>query len=602
MNFGKTAADEPSSTAGVSDEGDNDDGRMIVDEEAGNDPDEEDMDAMLGEEEDESSRNGGPLPYRTSSNDDSASVDDADIDLLSGRQNLKPSQLVAHLDDFIVGQGAAKKSVAVALRNRWRRHRVRPTIRQDITPKNILMVGPTGCGKTEIARRLALLTDSPFLKVEATKFTEVGFYGKDVESIIKDLVRTAIAQLRNKKKEKVAKEVGEKVEQMLLNALQEAREKAEREAAGEVVGGVGMGRVRRGAAAALPQATAAAVEASIPVPPTPKAPSDPAADRAALARGDYDATFIEIDMPPKGSGSSNGGGGLMDLLRGGRSADEDDDFSGTGRVGGGGGGGGAFVTSFKILSGPGAGSGGIKGGSGLVKRRVTIGEARPALIEFYTNQRVRTKDLAKSAIAAVESDGIVFIDEIDKICSSATGRRFNSSADASAEGVQRDLLPLVEGTTVTTPHGPVQTDHILFIASGAFHNVAVSDMLPELQGRFPIRVELKPLTEEDFYRILTVPKTNLIRQQVALLKTDGLELEFSDGAIREIARVAFEANRTLENIGARRLNTVIQRIMDEYSFTAADQPTGTKIVIDAQYVREKIKPLMQNTDLSKYVL
>jgi ATP-dependent HslUV protease ATP-binding subunit HslU len=243
----------------------------------------------------------------------------------------------------------------------------------------------------------------------------------------------------------------------------------------------------------------------------------------------------------------------------------------------------------------------LGGAGGMERRHMSIGEARPLLIEHHLVVRLRTRDLAKQAIKQVESDGIVFLDEIDKICAPKAGPR-RSSADASDEGVQRDLLPLVEGTTVSTPQGPVQTDHILFICSGAFHKVNVSDMLPELQGRLPIRVELQALTEEDFYRILTVPTNNLIKQQVALLSTDNVVLEFDESAVREVARVAFEVNRSVENIGARRLNTVIQRVMDEHSFTAADQPPGTTIRITVEYVRERVKPMLANANLSRFVL
>jgi len=553
-------------------------------------PEEEDEDALLrdeGEEDDTAPAPGSDeVPGSDEINELLGGGDDGEDGLFDGeddtadpaadeedvpepaRQNLRPSELVSHLDKYIVGQFVAKKSVAVALRNRWRRHSVRPSLRQDITPKNILMVGPTGCGKTEIARRLAMITDSPFIKVEATKFTEVGFYGKDVDTIIRDLVRVAISNLKAKKRAALAKVVGVQVENALLQALHETRAKEAAQAAAGAVPGM-----RKGEGSSRPSA------------------AQVAADREALRKGELDAVMVDIDVPlPKSAnpfGDMLGGGGGAGAAGG--AGDDDSDLPSRG--GGGMGMGFATLGSMKQALG---------GGSGMERRRLSIGEARPLLTEHHLVVRLRTRDLAKQAIKQVESDGIVFLDEIDKICAPKTGRR--SSADASDEGVQRDLLPLVEGTTVSTPHGPVQTDHILFICSGAFHKVNVADMLPELQGRLPIRVELQPLTEEDFFRILTVPKNNLIKQQQALLATDNVTLTFDEDAIREVARVSYEVNRTVENIGARRLNTVIQRVMDEHSFTAADQPAGTELRVTVDYVRERVKPMLQNANLSRFVL
>jgi ATP-dependent HslUV protease ATP-binding subunit HslU len=427
------------------------------------------------------------------------------------RKNIKPSELVKELDKHIVGQNEAKRAVAVSLRNRYRRHLLSKELREEIMPKNILMIGPTGSGKTEIARRLAKITDSPFIKVEATKFTEVGFYGKDVDSIIKDLLRLTVQQMKAKKRVQYKEKIDKQVEEEILNSL-----------AG------------------------------------PQAETDRESLRNQLKQGLLDKMTIEIDIPSP--------------------IDKDQQIV-------------HLITT--------GGWSGLKRSS---RKKSTIAEARPILTESLMAKAMSNIDVSKAAIRAVEQDGIVFLDEIDKICSASGERSFRSSADASAEGVQRDLLPLVEGTAVTTNLGTVHTDHILFICSGAFHSVKPSDLLPELQGRLPIRVELKQLTEEDLYQILTVPINNLIKQQIELLKTDNLLLNFSDEAVKEIAKVTAEVNKTVENIGARRLNTVIQRICDELSFSAADEAPGTAVTIDRKYVLEKVTPLLKTADLSKYVL
>jgi len=435
---------------------------------------------------------------------------------------LTPSAVVRLLDKHIVGQQEAKRAVAVAMRNRWRRQRLPEKLRSEVVPKNILMIGPTGCGKTEIARRLAKLADAPFVKVEATKFTEVGFHGRDVDQIIRDLVDNAIVHARARMKRKMAAQVNGAVEEKILDLLiGETNDDTTREQF-----------------------------------------------KGCLRNGDLEARTIEMDQPqkPKISIPSDGTIGGQEL---------------------------GFI--FTKL--------GKKDGG---KKKMTIKEARPLIEEAEMERLISTESLAKEAISSVESDGIVFIDEIDKIVSNSETRY---GADASSEGVQRDLLPIIEGSTVSTKYGNVETDFILFICSGAFHSSKPSDMLAELQGRLPIRVELKGLNAKDFYRILTEPETNMIRQQVELLATEGLSVEFTDAAIHEISRVAEEVNRSLDNIGARRLHTVLEKILEEVSFNApelaiAAEAEGTKAVrtIDKADVEEAVGALVKRVDLSKYVL
>ena len=433
--------------------------------------------------------------------------------------DFSPREIVSELDRFIVGQKDAKRAVAIALRNRWRRLRLTSPMREEVMPKNILMIGPTGCGKTEIARRLARLAGAPFLKVEATKFTEVGYVGRDVEQIIRDLVEIAITMVRERRRKDVAAKAEHAAEERVLNAL---------------VGATAQAATRE-------------------------------SFRLKLRKGDLDDKEIDVDFSDTASPFSG-----MDI---------------PGQPGASVG----MVNLGDLLS---------KSFGGRTKRvRTTVKEAYKPLLTEESDKLLDNEAITREAVRVTEDDGIVFLDEIDKIASRAE----RAGADISREGVQRDLLPLIEGTTVATKYGTVKTDHILFIASGAFHVAKPSDLLPELQGRLPIRVELKALTRDDFRRILTEPEANLIMQYVALMNAEGLILSFEPTAIDAIADLAVQVNDAVENIGARRLHTVIERVLDEISFTASDR-NGESVVVTADYVREKVGALAGDKDLSKYIL
>lgn len=432
------------------------------------------------------------------------------------KDSLTPKAIVAALDEHIIGQTDAKRAVAVALRNRWRRQRLGADLRDEVTPKNILMIGPTGCGKTEISRRLAKLADAPFVKVEATKFTEVGYVGRDVEQIARDLVEEAIRLEKERRREAVREAASHAAMERLLNAL-----------------------VGEGASEATRQSFRQRV--------TENAMNDTEVEIEV-----EDAPSAPMEIP--GMGGSIGMINLSDMM------------------------GKAF------------------GGQKLKRRKLKVPDAWDKLVDEEAEKRMDQDDVARVALANAETNGIVFLDEIDKIAVSDV-----RGGSVSREGVQRDLLPLIEGTTVATKYGPMKTDHVLFIASGAFHVAKPSDMLPELQGRLPIRVELKALSEEDFVRILSETRANLIAQYKALLGTEQVTLDFTEDAIREVATIAAQVNESVENIGARRLQTVMERLLEELSFEAEDR-VGESVTIDAGYVRNKLADLAKDSDLSKYIL
>lgn len=431
--------------------------------------------------------------------------------------DFSPREIVSELDRFIVGQADAKRAVSIALRNRWRRQQLTGSLREEVLPKNILMIGPTGVGKTEIARRLAKLAGAPFIKVEATKFTEVGYVGRDVEQMIRDLVEVAILQTRERKRKDVQAKAQLAAEERVLDSL---------------VGANASTSTRE-------------------------------SFRKKLRAGELNDKEIEIETQASGG-----------------------------------------PPMFEIPGMPGAQVGAIslgdifgKMGGRTKTRRLTVTDSHEVLVNEESDKLLDNDQLTQEAIQAVENNGIVFLDEIDKICVRDGGR----AGDVSREGVQRDLLPLIEGTTVSTKHGAVKTDHILFIASGAFHIAKPSDLLPELQGRLPIRVELQALTRDDFRRILTEPEASLIKQYMALMQTEGVTLEITDDAIDALADVAVAVNSTIENIGARRLQTVMERVLDEISFVAPDR-SGETIRIDADYVTKHVGDLAKNADLSRFIL
>jgi ATP-dependent HslUV protease ATP-binding subunit HslU len=447
-------------------------------------------------------------------------------------ENLTPREIVAELDRHVVGQTAAKRALALALRNRLRRQKLPPEVAAEITPKNILMIGPTGVGKTELARRLARLCNSPFLKVEASKFTEVGYVGRDVDTIVRDLVENAMGMVRREREEEVRARAGEAAEERLLDLL-------------------------------LPQTPRPAGEPG-EAPPRATARSTREKLREQVRAGALDERRVEIEAreegpPPFQVLGVQGGEDIESQLR-------------------------------DMLPG-------LFGAGKKSRRKVSVAEARDILLKEEQGRLVDRAAVVREAIARVESRAIVFLDEIDKIA----GRERGVGPDVSREGVQRDLLPLVEGTTVTTKHGPVRTDHVLFVAAGAFHVSKPSDLIPEMQGRFPIRVELDALTEADLVRILTEPRNALAAQYQALLRADGVELVFTDEAIREMARAAMTVNQQTENIGARRLATVLETVLEEVSF-AAGEGEGRRVTIDAPEVRERLQPLLKDRDLSRFIL
>ena len=489
------------------------------------------------------------VPEAPTADDDASDAEEpakhapeSDID-----HSLRPLEVVNYLDSHIVGQADAKRAVAIAMRNRWRRRQLPKDLMKEVTPRNVLMIGPTGCGKTEVARRMATLSEAPFIKVEATKFTEVGYHGRDVDSIIRDLMDISMTLTKKKQTDKLREEAKGLVEERILDLLTGPSSSP----AGGADGGGG-GSV-----------TSSSRETF----------------RNMLRGGQLDDQTVDVDVPVSHGDKSGGGGEIV--------------FGGEGNPN--------IAAMNEVISKLTAGGGpGGKRGVPTERKTLPISEARDVILDIELERLLENVDLKQEAIAAVEESGIVFMDEIDKICSS---KDYSSkSADASAEGVQRDLLPLVEGTTISTKYGNVNTDYILFIASGAFHAVKPSDMLPELQGRLPIRVELKGLTEEDLYKILTEPVANLLRQQTELLATEGVTLKFEDDAVREIARMAALLNRTVENIGARRLHTVIERIMESFSFEAAEMEDGSEIVVDKALVKERLSEVMVSSDLSRYIL
>jgi len=433
--------------------------------------------------------------------------------------NFTPREIVSELDRYIIGQQEAKKAVAIALRNRWRRQQLGDAMREEVLPKNILMVGPTGVGKTEIARRLAKLTNAPFIKIEATKFTEVGYVGRDVEQIIRDLLEAALHMSREEKRKRVKAKAELNAENRVIDAL--VGDKASKETKEKF--------------------------------------------RTMLRNGELRDKEIEIDV------SETGGG----------------------------------MPTMEIPGMPGAQMGmlnmsdmlGKAFGQQTKKKKVTVEDSYPILLREEADKLLDEDDVLKTAIENVENNGIVFLDEIDKI----TARADKQGADVSREGVQRDLLPLIEGTTVSTKHGPVKTDYILFIASGAFHIAKPADMLPELQGRLPIRVNLNALTRDDFVRILTEPEASLVKQYIALMGVEEVNITFADDAIAEVADLSAEINQGVENIGARRLHTVMEKLLEEISFTASERG-GEDIAIDADYVRKQVSDLARNADVSKFIL
>jgi ATP-dependent HslUV protease ATP-binding subunit HslU len=450
--------------------------------------------------------------------------------------DLTPREIVAELDRDIVGQGEAKRAVAIALRNRWRRRQLPEELRVQVTPKNILLIGPTGVGKTEIARRLARLVGAPFVKVEATKYTEVGYYGRDVESLVRDLVEAAIALVRASERESVAEQAKVRTEQRLLDLL-------------------------------LPAPAAAPTWSDDPI------KTDEAAERrqrsrekmkARLDAGELEDREVEVTVPGRN-------GAPVSVLGAANLEQMEMEIQGM---------------LERMLP------------KSTQTRRMTVRQARPILLAQETEGLIDQEKVNQAAVTLTEESGIVFLDELDKIAGDEGATR---GPDVSRQGVQRDLLPIVEGTTVNTKYGPVKTDHVLFIAAGAFHRSKPSDLMPELQGRFPIRVELQDLTRDDFARILREPRASLIRQYQALLATESIDLEFTPDAIEAMADYAFQVNRSTQNIGARRLHTILERVVEDLSFEAPDRPEK-RVVIDSEHVRRRLEQLAKDEDLSRFIL
>ena len=460
--------------------------------------------------------------------------------MTNNNSTMTPREIVQELDRHIVGQNAAKRAVAIALRNRWRRMQLQPDLRDEVMPKNILMIGPTGVGKTEIARRLATLANAPFVKVEATRFTEVGYVGKDVEQIVRDLADTAVKMYREQAKVHVRTQAEERAEERILDALLPRR--------AAPAGGFGFG--------------AATTTVDIGAEPSSQESETRQKLRRQLRSGELDNREIELELSANVSMDIMTPPGMEEMGQ-------------------------QLRQMFSSL-----------GGSKSHTRSLTIKAARPQLVEEEAAKLVNEEDIRAAAIEACEQNGIVFIDEIDKVAKRGGNM---SGGDVSREGVQRDLLPLVEGSNVSTKYGTVKTDHILFIASGAFHLAKPSDLIPELQGRFPIRVELTALTKQDFVRILTEPKAALTRQYEALLQTEGVELRFTADAVDRLAEIAAQVNERQENIGARRLHTVLERLLDTLSYEAPDRD-GQQVGIDRAYVDQHLGELVQDPDLSRYIL